>query len=224
METISKLEFEKLCASPNLRIVKYGRGTQPKVFEDQQDNIIKLFYPKKRLFTSTRFRPQAMKFQSNIVLLKQYGYTVPTIRTIQYCRELNTYLVHYPKIVAQDVRTLVRAGNINLINEVAKLLVELHQKGIIFRAIHLENLMIQPNGDFALIDISDVKFKHRSLGFYSRYRNFVHLFSNPTDRAFWREYGYERFLAQYFAVAGLSKAAERLIVRLVKRAMAKKAG
>lgn len=222
MESISKSEFEQLCQSPSLKIVKYGRGTQPKVFVDQQDNIIKLFYPKKRLLTSTRFRPQAIKFQSNIDRLRQYGYTVPAIKTMQYCRELNTYLVHYPKIIAEDVRTLVKAGQLNLINEVAQLLAELHQKGIIFRAIHLENLMIQPNGKFALIDISDVKFKYRPLGFYSRYRNFVHLFSNPTDRAFWRQYGYEQFLQLYFAAAKLTPAAERLITILTKRAMAKK--
>lgn len=221
MDQISSAEFDTMCQDKALKIIKYGRGIQPKVFEKDGSTMIKLFYPKKRLISSTRFKPQALRFSDNITGLHARGYNVPSLIRVQHCTDLNTYLVHYQKIEGQNIRALAKLGKMHLIEDVAKLVANLHKDGIIFRSIHLENLLYKSDGSLALIDIADVRFKDKPLNIYLRYRNLVHLFASEDDQALWEAFGIQNFLNRYFAAAKSSNTVRRIISFLIHRSRKK---
>ena len=54
--------------------------------------------------------------------------------------------------------------------------IDLHEKGIYFRSMHLANVILTPDGTLGLIDISDMKTFHRPL------RNFKHVLRYEQDR------------------------------------------
>lgn len=217
MDLISKSEFTDILEHRSHKLIKYGRGTQPKVLEKDGTTIIKLFYPKRKWLSSNKIKPHAIRFCNNITTLRKHGYEVPKVLQTQYCKELKTYVVYYTKIEGDDIRALVNNGRTQLVEEVAKLLAELHNRGIFFRAIHLENLLYTANNTFALIDITDVHFSKRPLSLWVRYRNLKHLFSEPYDREIWRSFGVVNFLNHYYAAAKLSAPARRLLTYLIRR-------
>jgi serine/threonine protein kinase len=217
MDIISQHEFNKVCDQS--KIIKYGRVNQPKVL-DIGNIIIKLFYRKRRLFSSDRIKPQAIRFCDNIQSLSANGYAVPKLIKIQYCSDLGIYLIYYHKIEGQDIRSLARGGNINIIHDAIKFIAHLHKNGVFFRSIHLENLLYTVDGKIALLDVSDLKIKSKSLTIYLRYRNLKHLFlQEPYDKEIWKNFGINQFLTLYFRSAELPAYSRRLLTYFINRAI-----
>ncbi|VVC74836.1 hypothetical protein AQUSIP_01080 [Aquicella siphonis] len=219
MDIITSSEFNDICNNINTIIVKFGRINQPKVFEKDGKTIIKLFYPKQKWLSSDRLNPRALRFYKNIQSLHQQGYDVPRIIKIQYCSDLKIYLVYYDKIEGDDVRKLVNQGALDLLHSVAELVAGLHQNGIFFRSIHLENLLYKPDGTFALLDITDVRFKSRPLTLHLRYRNLKHLLLERNDKEIWQKFGVDNFLAAYFRHVTLPPASRERLSRMIYRAI-----
>jgi tRNA A-37 threonylcarbamoyl transferase component Bud32 len=219
LDIISSLDFFNICNHQNNKIIKFGKVNQPKVYEKDDDTIIKLFYPKQRLLSSDRIKPRAIRFYKNVKSLHSHGYDVPKVNKIQFCPELKMYAIYYNKIQGNDVRTLVKHGNLNIINHVAELLADLHKNGIFFRSIHLENLLLKPDGKIALLDLTDVKFKPRALTLSFRYRNIKHLLQEPNDKDLWQAFGINNFLDAYFKFANLSKISRTLLNLLIKHSI-----
>jgi len=218
MDIISCQEFTAICHDTETQTIKFGKTIQqPKVFEKNGDTIIKLFYPKKSRLSSDRIRPRAMRFYRNVNQLHQSGYTVPRVDKIQFCPELRMYLLYYPKIQGRDIRCLAKDGNLDVIRHVAHLLADLHEKGIFYRSIHLENLLYQPDGKIALLDVTDVKFKSAALSWYFRYRNIRHLFNEPLDKDLWQAFGISNFMKEYYQFAKLSPHSRFLLDYLVQQ-------
>lgn len=218
MEIISTDTFQSICHDRDTKTIKFGKSLdQPKVFEQSGSTIIKLFYRKKSRLSSDHIRPRAMRFYKNVNKLHTHGYAVPRIDKIQFCPELKIYLLYYAKIEGKDVRYLANHGDLHVISHVAKLMADLHVNGIFFRSIHLENLLYQPDGKMALLDVTDVRFKSRPLNLYERYRNLKHLFKEPYDRELWQAYGIANFMREYFETAQLSRSSERILTYLVAR-------
>lgn len=218
MDIISSSEFDKIFNNINTIIVKYGRINQPKVYEQHGNTIIKLFYRKETWLSSDRIRPRAMRFYKNIQSLQQHGYDVPRVIKMQYCKELKIYLVYYEKIAGNDVRKLADQGRVDLLDDVIRFIASLHESGIFFRSIHLENLLYKPDGSFALLDITDVRFKSGPLSLYMRYRNLKHLLKERHDRHIWKKFGIDKFLETYFSQTTLSPVSQTILTRLVRRA------
>ena len=180
MDIISTDEFNAICNDANTKTIKFGKIDQPKVFEINDNIIIKLFYPKKSWLSSDRIWPRAMRFYNNVKALNARGYEAPRVDKVQFCRELKIYLLYYPKIQGKDVRSLASHGEIGVIRHVAHLIAGLHINGIFFRSIHLENLLYQSQGKMAFTGCDGCPFKSGALRLYSRYRNLKHLFHlNP---------------------------------------------
>lgn len=217
MDIISSQEFNDLCQDDNIKTIKFGKIDQPKVFEKNGDTIIKLFYPKKSRLSSDRIWPRAMRFYRNMKTLQHHGYDAPIVTKVQFCPDLKIYLMHYPKIQGNDVRNLAKNGKLNIIHHVAQLVADLHTNGIFFRSIHLENLLYKPDGKFALLDVTDVRFRKKALNFYSRYRNIKHLLLEPNDRDLWQAFGINNFMHEYFKLAELPKYSRAIISYLIKR-------
>jgi serine/threonine protein kinase len=120
-------------------------------------------------------------------------------------------------VSGEDTRSLAKKGNLAVIQQVAKVVADLHQKGVFFRSIHLENLLYQSDDKFALIDLAGVRFKSSALSTLLRYRNLRHLLGEVDDRELWQAFGVDNFLKLYFKHAQLSEAAEKVITFLIKR-------
>ena len=202
METISSHDFYAFCERRDLTLLKttYNR---PKLFESKSGEIIKIFYPRKKLLSSNRYNPYALRFCNNALQLKKRGFITPEIQYVKHCPELNLHLISYQKLPGTDIR-IYSMENKDIIEKVALFVAELHKKGIFFRSIHLENLLRLTNGNIALLDIVDIQFKKQEISSYLRYRNLKHLFKVKEDQAFWANYGIAHFLKIYFQQANIS--------------------
>jgi tRNA A-37 threonylcarbamoyl transferase component Bud32 len=221
MDIISTDTLNAIHNDANTRIIKFGRINkidQPKVYEKDGRTIIKLFYPKRRRLSSDRIRPRALRFYKNVQRLREHGYAAPTVTKVQFHPDSKMYLLHYEKVPGQDIRRLGNQGELNVVTDLARFVADLHAKGIFFRSIHLENILYQPDKQFALIDVTDVRFKWRALSLPHRYRNLKHLFfSSPDDGAIWKAYGVEKFLDEYFKHAELPGYKKKMLAWMIRR-------
>jgi hypothetical protein len=86
----------------------------------------------------------------------------------------------------------------------AHLLALLHRHRIFFRAVHLGNVLVQPDGAMALIDLSETQFRRLPLSRRLRCVNLRQMMSYPEDRRAIEQFGLERFIQLYLAAAGLN--------------------
>lgn len=131
----------------------------PKVLRLANQDILKLFYPRKGLSLS-RLYPAAIKFTRNAYRLQQLG--IPTVTVKQAWRLDDGVLsVLYRPVPGESLRQLTDrdpAAEAHLRSALATFIDYLHEKGVYFRSLHLGNIILQPDGRFALIDISDMRF------------------------------------------------------------------
>ncbi len=118
---------------------------------------------------------------------------------------MKVHLVYYDKIPGETVFSLTKnPQSRNILFQVLSYIAQLHHYGINFRALHLSNVLVTPDRQFALIDISDLKMSRRPLSMYRRYRNLSHLlfYKNQDDR--WRSLGLQDCLKSYIQASGLT--------------------
>ncbi|MFO7753528.1 MAG: hypothetical protein R6V41_10460, partial [Desulfobacteraceae bacterium] len=89
-----------------------------------------------------------------------------------------------------------------LVKQFAAFLADLHAKGIYFRSIHLNNVILTPEGGFGLIDISDLHYWGLPLTISKRVRNFRPIFKCDQDRKIFEGVSIEFFLDCYVENAG----------------------
>ena len=70
--------------------------------------------------------------------------------------------------------------------ELADFINRLHASGVLFRSLHLGNIVRTPSGDYGLIDVADMAIFMRPLFAWQRTRNFAHL-TRYTEDAAWLE-------------------------------------
>lgn len=215
MELISKDTFYSIIHQNDALLLKttYGR---PKLLEKHNGDIIKVFYSKKKRFSSNNRKPYALRFCQNALLLRKTNINAPDIQLTQFCADLNSYILTYTKIPGENARVLSASMCDNIIPQVAHYIATLHEQGIFFRSIHLENLLYDEKQGFSLLDIVDVTFKNKPLNLFLRYRNLKHMFMISDDREFWQNYGIEHFLKYYFAATRLSRVSQKLLSLLFK--------
>ncbi len=184
----------------------------PKVIETKAGEIIKIFYPKNRL-SSTMYYPYAERFRKNAHQLSRLAFNVPLIKSFYFCERTKIHMLSYEKLPGEDVCLLVHEGNSDILYDVIGYVKILHEKGVLFRAIHLSNLLCQGEKKFALVDIADVKIQRRSLSLYQRYRNLKHLFLYGEDRNKWEERGIINWLEYYCDIANLNFFARKILIK-----------
>ena len=213
--SIAAAEFAQLRSGA--RVLEIDRRGE-KVLLTPDNYIIKLFYPRRRI-SSALFYPYAYRFWNNAKRLHARG-----IRTI-HCEQLRhdkanrRHIVIYPLLAGTTLRDCLTAGKCgaDLLAKLAGFLACLHARGVLFRSIHLGNVLVLEDGEFGLIDIADMQLRPWSLGLDKRARNFRHLLHDRRDREILRGYGYARFLSEYEIAAGLSGHRNRLLRALVGR-------
>lgn len=220
MDIISKNEFDALCT--HHRVLKSYDSGYPKLLSTEENTIIKVFFPKKKLLSSDKFKPRAKRFYDNCKAITQLGFHAPEVITVKHCPELRAHLLFYRKVAGRDVRKLVLNGEHHFLQLVLMLMANLHQHGIFFGAVHLENLLGTHDNQIALIDVVDLSIKNRPLNAIERYRNLRHLFlHDPVDRYLWQTAGFEQCIEHYLAATSLLPYQRQLITFLLKRKIKK---
>jgi hypothetical protein len=83
---------------------------------------------------------------------------------------------------------------------------ELHDKGVFFRSIHLNNVIVSDDlNTLGLIDLADMKISSKSLSRPMRLRNFKHLTRYKADQESIKTFGLDRFIDIYFSCNSLSE-------------------
>ena len=211
---ISTAEFEQLRAGARL-LERDNRGE--KVLLTPDNHIIKLFYPRRKI-TSARIYPYAYRFWNNARQLQQRGIITIRCEQLRHDRQNRRHLVTYPLLPGTTLRDrLVEVSNgDDYLDKLASYLVTLHTKGILFRSIHLGNILVLENGDYGLIDVADMSIQQRPLGLIKRARNFRHLLHDRSDRERLSKYGYGRLLDNYETAAGISGYRRTLLRRFIR--------
>ena len=83
---------------------------------------------------------------------------------------------------------------------------ELHDKGVFFRSIHLNNVIVSDDSNkLGLIDFADMKISSKGLSSAMRLRNFKHLTRYKADQESIKNFGLDRFMEIYFKTSCLSE-------------------
>lgn len=212
---ISTTEIDQLRAGA--RVLEFdGRGE--KVLLTPDNRIIKIFYPRRR-FSSAHIYPYAYRFWNNAQQLRTRGITTVQCQQLRHDKTCKRHLITYPLLPGTTLRDCLNTDNCgNLyLKKLATFLAEIHTKGILFRSIHLGNILVLEDGEFGLIDIADMSVKRRPLGLFRRARNFRHLLHDKSDRETLGRYGYSHFLEEYETAAGIAGLRSRVLRALIRR-------
>jgi tRNA A-37 threonylcarbamoyl transferase component Bud32 len=213
MRQISKTEYDELVRDADL--MTWDRHGD-KVFVRQDRKIVKLFRTK-RLISSAQFYPYALRFKHNSEALKELGIACVTVEDIAYCPEIKRHLVVYPMLEGDTLRKRLQESNdTSIIDEYCRFIAKLHEPGIYFRSLHMGNVLCQPAGNFALIDVADMSVSSSPLGIIKRLRNFRHLARYAVDVECICRHGVQRFMTNYFAASSLGPVSQRLLLRLLR--------
>ncbi len=199
---INDQEFRQLIADHQL-LEKDHHGE--KVLQSNQQQIIKIFRLK-RLFSSAYFFPYAYRFVKNAQKLTRLGFETVRIDRIGFCRSAHRHVVWYGKIEGQTLKEVLQQTEHpeSYLNSFIVFLVKLHHQGVLFRSLHFGNILVKDNGDFALIDIADLKVLPFRLTLNQRIRNWQHLYKYAFEKSCFDSVEGVDYLNQYADLCGLS--------------------
>lgn len=172
VKRITAEEYQRLRAGAEvLEADSFG----DKVLRLADGTILKLFR-RKRLLSSAAWYPYARRFADNAVAIRRRGIAVPEIIDIMRIPSLARDAVHYQPLPGVSLRQLLRAGmdvdtRQKLRTAFTRFVIELHDKGVYFRSLHLGNVLHLPDGSFGLIDIADARLRPWRLSRHLRRRN-----------------------------------------------------
>ena len=182
-----------------------GEVSKPKVLLDANGYIYKFFYqPDRKLSSRTLFPPFKQFVKNSQILSKRNVQTVSVCETM-IAQDKRFDAIRYQAIEGHDFREHLKQSDHGAISIIVDIMTELHHQGVFFRAIHLGNILHQPNGDYALIDISDCWFSFGKLNTFKRARNLAHLMNYHSDKSYFSNYGNDRFLNEYADKSKLNK-------------------
>ncbi|EXI74900.1 MAG TPA: toluene tolerance protein [Candidatus Accumulibacter phosphatis] len=146
-----------------------------KVLRLADGTILKLFR-RKRLLSSAAWSPYAQRFADNAVALRGRGIAVPEIIAVVRIASIARDAVHYHPLPGESLRHLLRDGidpemRGKIRSAFTRFVIELHDKGVYFRSLHLGNVLYMPDRRFGLIDIADARVRPWRLGRHLRRRN-----------------------------------------------------
>jgi hypothetical protein len=174
---------------------------EAKVLLLPDQSVVKLFRIT-RGFSSALFYPYSIRFARNARRLRRLGIRSVQVERVFCCPSIARHGVVYRMLPGQAL--LHMNIDADLRARLAGFVAGLHEKGVYFRSLHLGNILLQPDGGFALIDVADTRFKRKPLAPARRMRNFRHLVRVPAHRSKFLELGWDEFLAEYLDATDLS--------------------
>lgn len=156
----------------------------PKVLRTPGGLMCKLFR-RKRALSSALWRPYALRFARNAAGLSGRG--VPSVRVLRvwHCPAQARHVVAYEFVPGTTLRERAAQAPLDAAqwHRLGEFIAVLHRRGVYFRSLHLGNVVLRPQGDFALIDVADLRLRTLPLGVRWRARNIRHLLRDAVARA-----------------------------------------
>ena len=181
MQPLSREQYGAWYADAQV-IEQDGHGE--KVLRLADDTFLKLFRRKSWL-SKTAFYPPARRFADNAVELQRLGIPCPQIIQLYRLRHPYRSVVHYHPLPGETLRHLLQQNpsldQLDLFARLAEFITHLHDLGVYFRSLHMGNIVLTPDNEFGLIDISDMRCLGRPLSQWMRDRNYQHLLRYESD-------------------------------------------
>lgn len=148
--------------------------------------ILKLFRRRRRLISSAAIYPYSRRFANNATTLARLGVPVPRIIDVVRIPSIARDAVHYAPLPGKTLRALVEDGlpaarERELKDAFTRFVIDLHDKGVYFRSLHLGNVVCTPDGRLGLIDFADLRLHPWALGKYLRARNLRRMQEMPDE-------------------------------------------
>ncbi len=180
MKTIHNHELDKLIAAGNI-LEEDSHG--PKVVLLSQERYLKIFYQKNAL-SMAKLRSRAKQFSANAKKLKKRAITTVGILDVFRTHSPRRDCVCYHGIPGKTVRQVLASttDKAELSYQLGQYVAQLHDAGVMFRSLHMGNIIQLEDGSFGLIDIADMRINVFSLHRSQRKRNFQHVFRYHQDR------------------------------------------
>jgi len=207
VQSKTKVEFDNLTTNAEpLEQDQHG----VKVYRLPNEKILKLFWRRNKI-SSQIWAPHAQRFARNALILKNRHIPTIDVESIFKLPHLKCDAVLYHELPGTTLRSWLRAHSGNdqqdKIQQFGQFVSRLHDKGIHFRSLHLGNVLVTPNGSFALIDIVDMTFQHFGKSTISkRLRNLRHIARYKEDRQLMVSEGDNVFIDSYLEASHLSEA------------------
>ena len=215
MRTILKPEYEEMLQGGDI-LEKDQHGV--KVVRLEDGLFLKTFWFRHKI-SSRRIFPEPLRFLLHERALKKRQ--IPTITMIDRVQipHLNRTGVLYDPLPGRTLRQVAAAGEFDaaLAGRLGSFVATLHQKGIHFHSLHLGNVLLCPNEEFGLIDISDMKTFPWPLFVATRKRNFNHLFRYEQDLKTVRDAGFQEFINGYLSACSCSLVCQKMKNTLIER-------
>lgn len=152
-----------------------GDANGDKVLRLVDGTILKLFRRRRRI-SSAALYPYAQRFANNAKVLERLGVPVPKVIDVLRIPSIERDAVRYVPLAGETLREMRRVGLSQERSDALKaaftrFVVNLHNRGVYFRSLHLGNVVCTPDGTLGLIDFSDLRVHPWALGKYLRARN-----------------------------------------------------
>lgn len=205
LKKISKAELDRLTEGGT--VLETERALF-KVMLLPNQRIVKLFR-RKRLLSSQIWRKYASRFEKNAQQLKQLGFITVDVESVFNVPEIERQGVLYKALEGDTLRDWLPQQDEKAcqakFEELGTFIAEMHRKGILFRSLHLGNVLVLPDGGFGIIDIADMSFRAKgSLSVEQRIRNFHHMDRYNKDRRYLAKEAGSKFIQRYIEAADLS--------------------
>lgn len=167
----------------NCKVIEQD-GFGDKVMILQDGTFLKLFR-RKRLISSAAIWPYAQRFADNAKKLEKLGIPCPQMIQVYRIPSIERDAVHYHPLPGTTLRDIYRCDTgypDDLRERFTQFVEHIQNLGVFFRSIHLGNVVLTPDNEFGLIDISDMKIFRRPLSQWQRKRNFEHMVKDELDR------------------------------------------
>ena len=179
-------------------------GLGPKVLRLENGHFLKIFRARP-FYTSGYFNPYSERFAVNSERLQAMGIPAPKILDLYLLTDGSTAVLYEP-LPGQTLRQVLQSmGSPSvrqaLVERFGKFLARLHNQGVYFRSLHLGNVLLMDDGEFALIDIADMRIFPSPLRITLRQRNLRHMQRYPEDRRWLFEEQLPELLKGYATLA-----------------------
>lgn len=176
--------------------------------------LLKLFRAK-GLFSRSRWQPGSRRFSNNSQHLHRRGIRTITVETLYHLPQQQRHAVLYTPLPGQTLRELGQQGRLDtaLAVTAGRFMARLHAQGVLFRSLHLGNILCLPDGGLGLIDIADLNTWPWPLNRWQRRRNVRHLLLHvDTPKQLSPEQA-ETLIQAYLNAAGLPPSRHRHLQR-----------
>jgi tRNA A-37 threonylcarbamoyl transferase component Bud32 len=181
-----------------------------KVFALPDGRILKLFRIKRRV-TSARLWNYAQRFASNARRLQKRGFRTVAVEAVFNIPHIDRQGVLYTPLAGTTLRDAMRAHfDQSVMNRYAEYIAALHDKGVYFRAMHMNNVLVCEDGSFGIIDMADMRIRPWHVGLWKSLRNFKHILNHNEADILWQTNMF-RFRQHYLASRQLNALSKALL-------------